>query len=104
MARHTYIDRVTKENDAEAAKEPFLFQQDQVYAMKHVAEREKLDCDVVLTRCFEVTLSQFQADETARAYEQLLEAGLDFIEDVDFNGPKHVESLSASASASASDP
>jgi hypothetical protein len=100
MARHTYIDRIIKEHDAEAAKERFLFQQDQVYAMKHVAERGKPDCDAVLTRCFEVTLSQFQADETARAYEQLLEAGLDFIEDVDFNGPKHVETVSASASAS----
>ena len=98
MERHTYIDRVTKENGAEGAKELFLFQQDQVYAMKHVAEKEKLDCDAVLTRCFEVTLSQFQADETARAYEQLLEAGLDFIEDVDFNEPKHAETVSASAS------
>jgi hypothetical protein len=99
MARHTYIDRVTKENGAEAAKELFLFQQDQVYAMKHTAEREKLDCDAVLTRCFEVTLSQFQAHEAARSYKQLLEAGLDFIEDVDYNGPKHVETVSASVSS-----
>jgi hypothetical protein len=98
MARHTYIDRVTKENGAEAAKELFLFQQNQVYAMKHAVERENLNCDAVLTRCFEVTLSQFQADETARAYEQLLEAGLDFVEDVDYNGPKYVETVSASAS------
>jgi hypothetical protein len=30
MARHTYIGRVAKENGAEAAKELFLFQQDQV--------------------------------------------------------------------------
>jgi hypothetical protein len=69
MARHTYIDRVTKENGAEAAKELFLFQQNQVYAMEYAVEREKLDCDAVLTRCFEVTLSQFQADEATRPYE-----------------------------------
>jgi hypothetical protein len=66
--------------------------------MKHVTENEKLDCDAVLTRCFEVTLSKKQADEAAKAYEQLLEAGLDFIEDVDYNGPKHVETVSTSAS------
>lgn len=67
-----------------------MFQRNQVYAMKAVAEKEKLDCDGVLARCFEVVLDQGQADWASRVYEKQLEDGLDFIQDVCYVGPKHV--------------
>lgn len=65
--------------------------------MKAVAEKEKLDCDGVLARCFEVVLDQGQADWASRVYEKQLEDGLDFIQDVCYVGPKHVEQVNGSS-------
>jgi glycine/D-amino acid oxidase-like deaminating enzyme len=90
----SWIDEISKEFGLEAAKEVALFQRDQVYAMKAVAEKEKLDCDAVLTRCFEVVLDQRHFDAASKVYQKQLEDGLDFIQDVNFVGPKHAEKVS----------
>ncbi|PMD43301.1 FAD dependent oxidoreductase [Hyaloscypha variabilis F] len=90
----SWIDEISKEFGLEAAKEVALFQRDQVYAMKAVAEKEKLDCDAILTRCFEVVLDQRHFDAASKVYQKQLEDGLDFIQDVNFVGPKHAEKLS----------
>ncbi|RDL35018.1 Uncharacterized protein BP5553_06949 [Venustampulla echinocandica] len=94
MMVHAYINRITKQHDLAAAKELAIFQQNQVYAMKEVAQKENLDCDAVLTRCFETFLSQSHADEEKQIYDEELDAGLDFIRDVDYVGPKYAENLS----------
>jgi len=86
-----HIDPVTKLAGPEAAKELSLFQAEQVYAIKGVVEKEKLDCDLILTRCFETMLDQSQADKMKEIYDKQLQTGLDYIRDVNFIGPKHVE-------------
>lgn len=83
------MDKVTKAHGLEAAKELAAFTAEQVYAMKAVAEKEKLDCEAVLTRCYETILTQAHADECEKIYAGQLDEGLDFIRDVQFIGLKH---------------
>lgn len=92
---YTDIDVVTKKFGAESAKELALFMAEHVYAMKEVAEKEKLDCDFVLTRRVEAFLHQPHADHLKGVYERQLEEGLDYIEDVDFVNQKFVERVSS---------
>ena len=94
MMVYPYIEEVTKEHGADAARELLLFQKAQVSAMKRTAEKEELDCDLVLTRVCEATLSQETADERRAVYDENRRAGLDYIDDVDFVGPKYAENVS----------
>lgn len=96
FAPHSYVDRLVRENGIDAAREAMQFQKQQMYAMKSVVEKEKLDCDAVLTRYFEVFLTQSHNDRVKAHYEDQLKAGLDFIQDVDYVGPKYVEIVSYS--------
>lgn len=90
----SYIDRIRKEYGDDAAKELALFQAKQVYAVKEVVLKEKLDCDLVLTRVCEAFNSQEQADEWTAIYQTLLDDELDYIQDVCFIGPKYAERVS----------
>jgi hypothetical protein len=94
MMAYPYIEKVTKAYGAEAARELLLFQKAQVFAMKRTAEKEELDCDLVLTRVCETAMSQEIADERRAVYEENRRAGLDYIDDVDFVGPKYAENVS----------
>jgi len=85
------IDSTSQKYGAEATKELFLFMAAQVYAMKHVVEKEKIDCDYILDRFVEVFLDPSDADNIKTTYEQQLEAGLDYIQDVDIVNPKFAE-------------
>jgi len=98
---HGDVEKVVQGYGVEAAREFSTFQVNQMYAMKECAEKEKLDCDAILTRCFEVTISESQAEELKETYKRERDAGLDFIRDVDFVGPKHVERLSGVKGAKA---
>lgn len=86
---------MTKAYGPEDAKELVLFQLAQIYAMKHAAEKENIDCDFLMTRLFETYLSQDQADEHQAIYEKELDAKLDYIQDVNFVGPKLVQRVSS---------
>ncbi|TVY78531.1 Gamma-glutamylputrescine oxidoreductase [Lachnellula suecica] len=91
LSPHSYVDPVVREHGVDAARELALFQRDQIYAMKGIAEKENLDCDAVLTRYFETFLTQAHADKVKRQYKEQLKAGLDFIQDVQYVGPKYAE-------------
>ncbi|TAQ85627.1 hypothetical protein B7494_g6052 [Chlorociboria aeruginascens] len=94
MMVHGYIEPMIQRHGVEVAKELALFESDVVYAMKAAVEKEKLDCDFVMTRVFEVSLTQALADEQKKVYERQVAAGLDFIRDVQFVDGKNVEILS----------
>jgi hypothetical protein len=89
-----WVDSIATKYGAEAAKEVALFQRDQVYAMKSVAKKEKLVCNAVLTRCFEVVLDQGPGDRASRVYQKQLDDRLGFIKDVNYVGLKYVERVS----------
>lgn len=93
MAPHAYVDKVIQEHGIDAARELILFQRSQIFAMKGIVEKENLDCDAVVTRYFETFLTQSHADGIRKQYEAQLKAGLDFIQDVDYVGPKYVEKV-----------
>jgi glycine/D-amino acid oxidase-like deaminating enzyme len=95
FAPHFYVDPVIREYGVEAARELLLFQRSQIFAMKSFVEKENLDCDAVLTRYFETFLTQSFADKVKKQYEEQVNAGLDFIQDVDHVGPKHVKKVSS---------
>jgi glycine/D-amino acid oxidase-like deaminating enzyme len=97
----SYINKITKQFGSEAAKELALFQAKVVFAMKEVVQKEKLDCDLVLTRVCETYISQSQADEMAAMYQELLDDGLDYIQDVNYIGSKYAERLSGIKGAKA---
>jgi hypothetical protein len=88
------IDAVTRKHGPEAAKELSVFMAKHMYAMKHVVEKEKLNCDYLLDRYVETFLDQSDADNMKEIYEGQLEAGLDYIEDVSLMNPKYVERVS----------
>jgi hypothetical protein len=88
------IDDVKRRYGAEAAKEFSLFLKAHVYAMKNVVEKEKLDCDFILTRRIEAFLHQAHASKLKEVYEDQLKEGLDYIEDVDFVNQKYIERVS----------
>ncbi len=99
LGGHLAMSQATVANTAEkygieAASELVLFQQNQVYTMKVAVDKEKLDCDAVLTRYMEAYLSQSHADEAKQVYEKQLAAGYDFTRDVTFIKPDFVEEVS----------
>ena len=69
--------------------------------MKEVVQKEKLNCDLVLTRVCEAYISQSQADEMTAIYQKLLDDRLDYIQDLDYVGPKYAEWLSRIRNAKA---
>lgn len=78
----------------DAARELVFFQQNQVYAMKVAVDKERLDCDAVLTRYMEAYLVQSHADEAKQIYDKQLAAGYDFMRDVTYIKPEYVEEVS----------
>ena len=65
MRAYAYVEKVLEAFGVGATRELSNLQADQVYAMKHVAEKEDIDCDAVLTRCFEAFNSQMKQNPTA---------------------------------------
>ena len=96
-----FLNGMLRKYGAEAAKELTLFKAHQVFAMKETVQKEKLDCDLVLTRVCETYLSQSEADQMTSDYEKLLKDGLDYIQDVQHLGPKFAEKLSGIKEAKA---
>jgi glycine/D-amino acid oxidase-like deaminating enzyme len=96
-----YINMVREEYGEDAAKELMLFQVAQVFALKEIVQKEKLDCDFVLTRSCEAYISQPESDEATANYEKLIEDGLDYVQDVYYAGPKYAERLTGIKGAKA---
>ncbi|KAH7321791.1 hypothetical protein BKA65DRAFT_482231 [Rhexocercosporidium sp. MPI-PUGE-AT-0058] len=64
-----------------------------IYAMKATFDKEKLDCDALLTRYMELYLVQSGADETKRVLDEQLAAGTKYVEDVNYFKPECVENM-----------
>ena len=70
-----------------AAIEVANFEASQVHAVKQLVEKEKIDCDFVLTRACDATLHKGLADETEGAFEELVRTGVADFKDV-YHAPK----------------
>jgi hypothetical protein len=78
-----------------AAAEVALFEASQVLAMKRLVEKEKIDCDFVLTRGVDATVDAQLAKETIEAYHKLVgENAFEAIENVQLFTHKDAEGVS----------
>lgn len=77
------------------------FESSQVYAIKDLVEKEKIDCDFVLTRAVDAFLDQSHADKAAAEFEALVEGGEPSIRDVFCKTGKEAEALSGVNNAKA---
>ncbi|EXJ83390.1 hypothetical protein A1O1_07012 [Capronia coronata CBS 617.96] len=71
-----------KKYGVKAAVEVSKFEASQVYAVKQLVEKEKIDCDFVLTRACDATLHKGLAEETDRAFAEMVKTGVTDFKDV----------------------
>ncbi|KAF4313992.1 putative FAD dependent oxidoreductase superfamily protein [Botryosphaeria dothidea] len=79
---------------AAAADELALFEASQVLAVKELVERERIDCDFVLTRAVDVCLDAEHAAKCKREYRELQRAGRPSVRDVYFAEGEQAEIVS----------
>ncbi|KAJ0382927.1 hypothetical protein COL922a_011543 [Colletotrichum nupharicola] len=66
----------------QAAAEMAVFEMSHVQAIKDLVEKEKIDCDFVLIRAFDVILDPRLAEEAKREFDQLIEDRFPTVKDV----------------------
>ncbi|KAI8312261.1 hypothetical protein K4K61_010628 [Colletotrichum sp. SAR11_59] len=66
----------------QAAAEMAVFEMSHVQAIKDLVEKEKIDCDFVLTRAYDVILDPELAEKTKREFDQLVEEKFPTVKDV----------------------
>lgn len=76
--------KYTKKYGAENAAAFARFEAQNVLAVKELVEREKIDCDFVLTRALDVYLDDAHAQATHAAYQELRKIGVANLADVQY--------------------
>jgi hypothetical protein len=79
---------------SEMATKIASFEASQVFEIKHLVEKEKIDCDFILTRAVDVCLDQAHADKTKAEFEALLATREPSLQDVHYAGGKAAEMIS----------
>jgi hypothetical protein len=74
---------------AELAKYEILH----VQTLKKLIQQENIDCEFTLTRTCNVFRSQETADQAKDIYDILMQAGLDYMDDVHFTSGKAAEGV-----------
>ena len=78
----------------EAAAEMSNFEIAHIQAIKNLVENENIDCDFILTRSFDVFMSQAFAKKSKDEFESLVEKGRTSTNDVQFTPAKRTERVS----------
>jgi glycine/D-amino acid oxidase-like deaminating enzyme len=92
--------KYTRKYGAEAAASFARFESANVIAIKQLVEKERIDCDFVLTRAVDAYLDAEHAKATEDAYRELVRIGVADLGDVQLvhgENAEKVRSLSASA-------
>ena len=80
-----------------AAAEVALFEASNVYAMKDLVEKERIDCDFILTRAVDATLDPQLAKESIAAYHNLVQdGGIETLKDVQYYTQRDAEGVRTS--------
>jgi len=82
-----------KEYGLEATQEVADLVNEQIYAMKHIVEAEKLDCEFELRRSYDVYLDESQSQDAHLAFQSSLDAEHVWTRDVDEIDPHFVEQV-----------
>ncbi|QDS76013.1 hypothetical protein FKW77_004851 [Venturia effusa] len=83
-----------KKFGARASVDVANFEASQVYAMKELVEKEKIDCDFTMTRACDATLDERLAKEIEDAHVELQKAGVANLKDVQFTSRANAERVS----------
>lgn len=76
------IPRWVKMHGTEAAQQVADFEQRQLWNVKKLVERERVDCDFELTRAVDAFVEEGEAKETVAAYQRLKDSGFKFPNDL----------------------
>lgn len=80
-----------------AAGEMVKFMRENIYAVKRVIEKEKIEAQAELRRSFDVSLDAEDAKEVKKNFEKQLESGFPLTEDLGFVGREFAERVSLNA-------
>lgn len=92
-----------KKFGARASVDVANFEASQVYAMKELVEKEKIDCEFTLTRACDATLDAGLAKEIEDAHVELQKAGVANLRDVQYTGRANAERVCSNVLQGASD-
>ncbi|KAL3446356.1 FAD dependent oxidoreductase [Aspergillus insuetus] len=88
------VPKYIKKYGVKAAVDVARFEASQVHAVKELVEKEKIDCDFVLTRACDATLDPELARDTHNAFTDLQKSGVANLKDVFYAHGKEAEQLS----------
>ncbi|KAL4887544.1 FAD dependent oxidoreductase [Aspergillus karnatakaensis] len=88
------VPKYIKKYGVRAAVDVARFEASQVHAVKELVEKEKIDCDFVLTRACDATLDPQLARDTHQAFTELRNSGVADLKDVFYAHGKDAEQLS----------
>jgi len=78
-----------------AAGEIVKFVRANIYGVKRVIEKEKIEAEAELRRSFDVSLNKEDAKEVKREFEEQLESGFPLTEDVGYVGEEFAERITS---------
>ncbi|TVY30611.1 Gamma-glutamylputrescine oxidoreductase [Lachnellula hyalina] len=85
------IRKYSEKYGAQEAAEVARFEASQIFAVKALVEKEKIDCDFVLTRAIDVTFDPELAKKSKDDYDFLVKAGVASLDDVQYTSGKNAE-------------
>ncbi|KAF4426427.1 Gamma-glutamylputrescine oxidoreductase [Colletotrichum fructicola] len=88
------IPKYIEKYGVDAAVEVANFEASQVFAVKELVEKEKIDCDFTLTRTCDATLNEGLATATEEAFAKLVESGVANLKDVHYTPRARAEMVS----------
>ncbi|KAH0421190.1 FAD dependent oxidoreductase [Colletotrichum camelliae] len=88
------IPKYIEKYGVDATVEVANFEASQVFAMKELVEKEKIDCEFTLTRTCDATLDESLAAATDEAFVKLVESGVADLKDVHYTSRKQAEMVS----------
>lgn len=65
----------------------------QIYAIKHAAETENIDCEFELRRSYDVFIDDNVAEQVQQDFQTSFQAGQRWTREVDFVGDKYAEQV-----------
>lgn len=92
---------LSKNRGLQVAAEWAAFHRATQDGLKACAERENIDCELYVTRSFDVFLDQDQADDMEAKLQTLIEEGVSWMKDIQFLKGPHVERLTGVRGAKA---
>ena len=91
------IRKYSEKYGAQEAAEVARFEASQIFAVKALVEKEKIDCDFVLTRAIDVTFDPELAKKSKDDYDFLVKAGVASLDDVQYTSGKNAEGACSTA-------